>query len=806
MRAETVPPQVGIGWDLKEAQRFLEALDPTASRFTFQMLNDSGTAAPLIRHCTIDELWSDIHCWNSPTAGMGVFVTINETDLTGRRTSNIVRARAVFVDADEQDAVDRCCAFIESTGARPSAVVSTSLSKAHYYWFIDDLPLSDFSVLQKALINKLGTDPAIKDLPRIMRLPGTLHLKDPSAAHRVTLKTRGPQWRLSSLLEKMNLKGVALQGNPASPISRQLSVDNVVSFPPNPLPTRVDNSPLSAGIDTGHWYEGLAPGEKDACLRALLDNCQDITKSHCRQPWLSILMSVKASGAPRAKEIALEWCQRGGEAFCGDAEFDMQWRSFSPAGRAHNVTVGTLIHYAVERGFDTSPWKVKRSEPNVSWGQGQGRQPLMGGTYSELDALSLLNSWFFVGISTQETAIFCMNEDGSVAHMPDGEFRLRLANVWVQVGADNKRVPAHEFWRKHETRSERQFVFKVDANATPGEYNLWRGFALRPQRGWSRQRRLLRHIREIICRRNKEKFKYLMRWLAWSVQKPSKLPGTIVVLKSRVQGTGKSTLGSVMCDIFGSHGRRVDDKDQLLGQFNAELETACFILAEEVLWAGDLKTSDKVKSRITSETIPLEAKYRQRREVPNRMHVMMTTNHDHAVAAGIKDRRFFVLDVSDEHAQNQTWFRALYGDLDAGGREEFLWLLQSLRLEDWHPRQLTKTEESVEQQRHSGDSVAQWSQACIDADAIIGAPLRVGEKLAQYLSTEVLREAYAGYCQQQGVRAVGSGSFGKALRVMFGPRQRSQVDGTGKRPWGYFVQAGDDWQKALDHWLGIDGV
>ena len=89
---------------------------------------------------------------------------------------------------------------------------------------------------------------------------------------------------------------------------------------------------------------------------------------------------------------------------------------------------------------------------------------------------------------------------------------------------------------------------------------------------------------------------------------------------------------------------------------------------------------------------------------------MMTTNHDHAVAAGVGDRRLVVYDVSDEHACDKTWFDPLYQDLENGGFSEFLYLLQNLRLGDWHPRQILKTAEATEQQRMSGDSVSQWSQ------------------------------------------------------------------------------------------------
>src|SRR5262249_23462776 len=180
--------------------------------------------------------------------------------------------------------------------------------------------------------------------------------------------------------------------------------------------------------------------------------------------------------------------------------------------------------------------------------------------------------------------------------------------------------------------------------------------------------------------------------------------------------------------------------------------------AEEILWAGDYKSADRIKSFLTAETIQVERKNGGIRQVPNRLHAIMTTNHDHAIPAGVGDRRFFVLDVSDEHACDKAWFDHLYQDLNNGGISEFLDFLQSLQLGDWHPREILKTAETTEQQRMSGDSVSQWSQACIDADAIIGAVGSYGGRpshdLGQRVSTEDLREAYTGYCKQHGLRAV----------------------------------------------------
>src|SRR4051812_43358621 len=87
------------------AQRFLKALDPTAQRFTFQLLRDpphrkSDPHPPGLRpmaHCSVDEALAMAKRWNTLQQGYGLFFTPNETDFLGRAKANIVRVRAVFV-------------------------------------------------------------------------------------------------------------------------------------------------------------------------------------------------------------------------------------------------------------------------------------------------------------------------------------------------------------------------------------------------------------------------------------------------------------------------------------------------------------------------------------------------------------------------------------------------------------------------------------------------------------------------------------------------------------------------------------
>jgi len=81
--------------DREAARRFLHLLDPAAQDFTFQTFHD--------RHNGLDLDGSLAR--NTPDRaevlrlykrGAGVYVTVNETDLTGRKRENIKRIRAIW--------------------------------------------------------------------------------------------------------------------------------------------------------------------------------------------------------------------------------------------------------------------------------------------------------------------------------------------------------------------------------------------------------------------------------------------------------------------------------------------------------------------------------------------------------------------------------------------------------------------------------------------------------------------------------------------------------------------------------------
>ena len=164
----------GLEPDLGEAAWFLTILDPDAERFTFQTFDDvedlkRGHLAKVI-HDSLEDAAERLTVVQRARAG--VFVTVNETDLRGRKAANIVRVRAVWCDLDGSQLQP-----IMGCKLEPHVVVESSPGRWHCYWIVDGLPLDRFAPVQKAIAARFGGDKAVSDLPRVMRMPGFWHQK-----------------------------------------------------------------------------------------------------------------------------------------------------------------------------------------------------------------------------------------------------------------------------------------------------------------------------------------------------------------------------------------------------------------------------------------------------------------------------------------------------------------------------------------------------------------------------------------------------------------------------------------------------
>lgn len=112
--------------------------------------------------------------WNEK--GFGIFLTVN--DFSGeRRITNLKRVNAWAVDLDT-GTKDEMAAKIRS-GLTPSLVVETKRG-FHCWWVAKDAEAKYWNaIVLDRLVPFYGADKNARDLCRVLRAPGFLHLKDP---------------------------------------------------------------------------------------------------------------------------------------------------------------------------------------------------------------------------------------------------------------------------------------------------------------------------------------------------------------------------------------------------------------------------------------------------------------------------------------------------------------------------------------------------------------------------------------------------------------------------------------------------
>lgn len=170
-------PVAPIECDYKLAAAYVAALTGKADTvMDCRALSDTDKSLPgHARRGTLSEVWPWITGMNA--AGYGVFVTVNATDGIGRGKDNITAARAVWVDLDGIDAEQQYEAAAAWSPA-PSFAVQTSPDRYHVYWTLaPGCPLDMAESINRRLRVRFNADKSAVDLARVLRLPGTYHLK-----------------------------------------------------------------------------------------------------------------------------------------------------------------------------------------------------------------------------------------------------------------------------------------------------------------------------------------------------------------------------------------------------------------------------------------------------------------------------------------------------------------------------------------------------------------------------------------------------------------------------------------------------
>ena len=94
---------------------------------------------------------------------------------------------------------------------------------------------------------------------------------------------------------------------------------------------------------------------------------------------------------------------------------------------------------------------------------------------------------------------------------------------------------------------------------------------------------------------------------------------------------------------------------------------------DESVWAGDTRAANKLKGMITEDQQLIEEKHHNAEMVPNYANLIFASNNDWIVATDHDDRRFQIIEVSDQKKRDRNYFTALRQQWTSGGKECLYW-------------------------------------------------------------------------------------------------------------------------------------
>lgn len=442
--------------------------------------------------------------------------------------------------------------------------------------------------------------------------------------------------------------------------------------------------------------------------------------------WLHLMMACHHATNGEGRQEFIDWSTQdpdyGDDAWIIGRRWDSLHSAASRGGRP--VTIRLLHKLVQEAGGEVARTKPEDDfelwEDLAEAGHGVDdvilrAKPELSGLDAVMEELNtkhyvVLDNGFNI-ITEEQDPIF----DGRVRYqrLSKTDFRSAYENQLIEKG--DKLVSKADLWLKSpDRRSYKGIIFDPSGRNPEGWLNTWKGWSLQPAKGdWSLLKQL---ILESLVEGNEEHFEWVLDWMAFMFQHPEKVAEVAIAFRG-AKGTGKSTLGRALVKLAGTSGLHISSPGHLVGRFNSHLQNCVCLFADEAFWAGDKAGEAVLKQLVTEPSLTYEGKGRDAVMGKNHVHIMMASNNDWVVPAGMDgERRFAVFNVDDNRKGDTKFFNALNHQLDHGGLAALLYDMLTRDIRGKHPRDnVPQTQALAEQKAMSQSPEESWWDSLLES-------------------------------------------------------------------------------------------
>ena len=528
----------------------------------------------------------------------------------------------------------------------------------------------------------------------------------------------------------------------------------------------------------------VEPEQLEAMLEAL---SPEDYREH--EAWLTIMMACHHATAGSGREQFIAWSVSDPEYAGHETNIEERWNSLRSDTSRRQVTQATLFKALADAGrCDLIP----RPSAAEDFADVELEVlPERENTEKPDDMLiAQMNERFCAVLEGGDYRIYMSDFDEIydpprqvLTPLSRAAFRNYHENEQITLPDRRQPISIADYWLKHPKMRKYPGIVLDPSGKEKRKLNLWQGWGVQPKPGdWSRMREL---IEDVLCAGNREHSEYVLKWIAFMLQKPGVQPQAAIAFRGN-EGTGKGTLGRYLMELAGRHGMTVSSSQQLAGKFNAHLRNAVFVFADEALWPGNKESEGTLKQLVTEPVISFEPKGKDVMLGRNLVHLMLASNEEWVVPAGKDARRFAVFDVSDVRRNDHAFFNALHAQMRNGGLEAMLHDLLEMDLGDWHPsRKIPQTQALADQKLYSLDPASKFWMEALERGALgpfindewAGGPLTLGDERSDVL------DDYDAFLKRNRIYSAKATSkalveAGKAFGLT-----ATKVDGNSKRGW-----------------------
>ena len=293
---------------------------------------------------------------------------------------------------------------------------------------------------------------------------------------------------------------------------------------------------------------------------------------------------------------------------------------------------------------------------------------------------------------------------------------------------------------------------------------------------------LLNHIK-ILSGNDEAGTKYMIDYLAHSVQKPGELPRVALVFQSD-QGTGKNIFfeNFVRKMLGGEYLLQTAEMDKVIGRFSM-INNKLFVIMDETSGKDSFSNSDKIKNIITAEQVAWERKGIDGININNCGRYLFFSNNETPVKIESSDRRYVVYKCSNDRQNDSAYFKEMskmFNDDEV--IKSFYSYLMNVPISDWdsiNDRPITEAYQDI--QSANTPAMAKWLE---DRYYELGHMVKMGnteEELVEHkeVKSKTLYIIYKDWLESNGFKRMEYNitKFGREISKYDGISKKRKKDG-----------------------------